>query len=325
MAQVLRYIDADVTDENVLVGFGHADDASVYKLTDDIAIIQTLDFFTPIVDDPYMFGQIAAANSLSDIYAMGGTPKIALNIVGYPISELGPETLSKILQGALDKAKEAGVSIVGGHSVDDKEPKFGLSVTGVVHPESFYKNIGAKPGDALILTKPIGSGVLTTAIKRDLLDRETIDEASNIMATLNKEAARLFETFQPNAVTDVTGFGLLGHAYEMASGSGVSMTIRYGDVPLLSKTEALAKEHVFPGGSWKNHKWLEKNVVYDESLDTYQQVVLCDATTSGGLLISMPKDDAQTYVDELNKRQSIPVAVIGEVTEKKEKTIYVGK
>lgn len=321
----MRYVDSNVTDENVLVGLDHSDDASVYKLTDDIAIIQTLDFFTPVVDDPYMFGQIAAANSLSDIYAMGGTPKIALNIVGYPISELGPETLGKILQGASDKAKEAGVSIVGGHSVDDREPKFGLSVTGIVHPKKFYKNIGAKPGDALVLTKPLGVGILTTAIKRDLIDQTLIDEISHVMATLNKQAAELLEKFDPSAVTDVTGFGLLGHAYEMASGSEVSLTINYTDVPLLPQAEKLAQENVFPGGSWKNHRWLEENVTYDDILETYEQVILCDAITSGGLLISMPKEDAETYVTELRKLHSIPVAIIGEVTEKKEKTIYVEK
>lgn len=321
----MRYVDSNVTDENVLVGLGHSDDASVYKLTDEIAIIQTLDFFTPVVDDPYMFGQIAAANSLSDIYAMGGKPKIALNIVGYPISELGPETLGKILQGASDKAKEAGVSIVGGHSVDDREPKFGLSVTGIVHPDQFYKNIGAKPRDALVLTKPLGTGVLTTAIKRDLIEQSLMDEISHVMATLNKNAAELLEDFKPNAVTDVTGFGLLGHAYEMASGSEVSLTIDYADVPLLPQTEELARENVFPGGSWKNHKWLEENVSYNESLETYEQVILCDAITSGGLLISMPKEDAKQYVNELQKLQSIPVAIIGEVTEKKAKTIYVVK
>src|SRR5690625_312591 len=225
--------------ENVLVGLGHSDDASVYQLTEDIAIIQSLDFFTPVVDDPYMFGQIAAANALSDIYAMGGTPKTALNIVGFPINVLGPEVLGKILQGASDKAKEAGVQIVGGHSVDDKEPKFGLSVTGIVHPKKFYKNIGAMPGDALILTKPLGGGVLTTAIKRDLLEEKLIEQISVVMDKLNKDAVALFKHFKPNAVTDITGFGLLGHAFEMASGSNVSFTIHYTDVPLMPRAEEL--------------------------------------------------------------------------------------
>lgn len=312
-------------DENVLVGLAHSDDASVYKLTDDIAIIQSVDFFTPVVNDPYMFGQIAAANSLSDIYAMGGTPKTALNIVGFPINVLGPEVLGEILQGASYKAKEAGVQIVGGHSVDDKEPKFGLSVTGVVHPNEFYKNIGAKPGDALVLTKPLGGGVLTTAIKRDVIEESLINHVSELMAQLNKNAAELLKQFKPNAVTDVTGFGLLGHAYEMANGSDVSFTINYADVPLLPRTEELAQENVFPGGSWTNHKWLQPNTHFDENLATYEQVILCDAITSGGLLISLPKDMADKYVQQYNDVNPIPAVIIGEVIERKEKTLYITK
>lgn len=321
----MRYVENDIIDENVLVGLGHSDDASVYQLTDDIAIVQSVDFFTPVVDDPYMFGQIAVANSLSDIYAMGGTPKTALNIVGFPINVLGPEVLGKILQGANDKATEAGVQIVGGHSVDDQEPKFGLSVTGIVHPKKFYKNIGARPGDALVLTKPLGSGVLTTAIKRGLLDDAAIQHATNIMATLNKTAGETLRFFHPNAVTDVTGFGLLGHAYEMASNSDVSVNISYTDVPLQPRTVELATDNVFPGGSWTNHQWLEPNVEYDTNLATFEQAILCDAITSGGLLISMPADEAHDYVAQLSEKQEIPIAIIGEVTERKEKTIYVTK
>lgn len=321
----MRYVENDSVDENVLVGLGHSDDASVYQLTEDIAIVQSVDFFTPVVDDPYMFGQIAAANSLSDIYAMGGTPKTALNIVGFPINVLGPEILGEILQGANDKAKEAGVQTVGGHSVDDQEPKFGLSVTGIVHPKKFYKNIGAKPGDALVLTKPLGTGVLTTAIKQNLLEQESIDYVSKVMASLNKAAAETLTSFNPKAVTDVTGFGLLGHAYEMASASEVSLQINYPDVPLLPRTEELASENILPGGSWTNHKWLEPNVHYDNTLATHEQAILCDAITSGGLLISMPKKEAKAYIKELQEKQSIPVQIIGTVTERKERTIYVTK
>lgn len=321
----MRYVENDTIDDKVLVGLGHSDDASVYQLTDDLAIIQSVDFFTPVVDDPYMFGQIAAANSLSDIYAMGGTPKTALNVVGFPINVLGPEVLGKILQGANDKAIEAGVQTVGGHSVDDQEPKFGLSVTGIVHPDKFYKNIGARPGDVLVLTKPLGGGVLTTAIKRNLLDEENIVLISKVMATLNKDAAETLRSYNPSAVTDVTGFGLLGHAYEMASGSDVSLHIQYTDVPLLPRTVEFATDNVFPGGSWTNHKWLAPNVTYADNLLTHEQVILSDAITSGGLLISMPKDEAVEYVNELRKRQSIPVSIIGEVTERRKKTIYVTK
>jgi len=321
----LRYVENDAHDENVLVGLGHSDDASVYKLTDDIAIIQSVDFFTPVVDDPYMFGQIAAANSLSDIYAMGGTPKTAMNVVGFPINVLGPEVLGKILQGANDKAKEAGVHTVGGHSVDDQEPKFGLSVTGTVHPDKFYKNIGAKEGDLLVLTKPLGIGILTTAIKRDLLSDAEIEKTTMIMATLNKVASETLKEFHPSAVTDVTGFGLLGHAYEMASGSKVSLQIDYAKVPILPPAEQLAKDNIFPGGSWKNHKWLEDNVAYSENIATYEQAILCDAITSGGLLISMPADEAESYIKQLQVKQAIPAHIIGEVIEQDEKTIYVSK
>jgi len=321
----LRYVESDTIDDNVLVGLGHSDDASVYRLTDELAIIQSVDFFTPVVDDPYMFGQIAAANSLSDIYAMGGTPKTALNIVGFPINLLGPDVLGEILQGANDKTKEAGVQIIGGHSVDDKEPKFGLSVTGTVHPDKFYKNIGAKPGDALILTKPLGMGVLTTAIKQDLLDDETIQHISEVMATLNKNAAETLASFSPNAVTDITGFGLLGHAFEMASGSNVSLQIHYPDVPISSRAIELATENIFPGGAWSNHKWLEPNVIYDDNLVKHEQGLLCDAITSGGLLISMPKVDAEKYVEQLKVTQTIPAKIIGEVIERADHTIYVTK
>ena len=321
----MRYVEQPKQDSNVLVGIEHSDDASIYQLTEDLAIIQSVDFFTPVVDDPYMFGQIAAANSLSDIYAMGGTPKTALNIVAFPIQTLGPEILGQILQGASDKAKEAGVQILGGHSVDDNEPKFGLSVTGVVHPKKFYKNIGAKPKDVLVLTKPLGIGILTTALKRDLLNEKEIEAISKVMASLNKVATETLENFHPNAVTDITGFGLLGHAYEMASGSDVTFEITYADVPFLPRTIELAKENVFPGGSWSNHKWLSSKVTYDESLATYEQALLCDAITSGGLLISLSREEAEAYIEQLQKHTTIEAHIIGQVVEKREHTIYVYK
>lgn len=301
----------------------HSDDGSVYQLTEDIAIIQSVDFFTPVVDDPYMFGQIAAANALSDIYAMGGIPKTALNVVGFPINTLGPEILAEILRGASDKVHEAGAQILGGHSVDDKEPKFGLSVTGIVHPKKIYKNIGAKPGDALVLTKPIGMGVLTTAIKRDLLSEAEIAEVSAVMSYLNKHASLALKDFHPNAVTDITGFGLLGHAYEMASGSKVSLVIHYKDVPLLPKTRELAADNIFPGGSWKNHAWLKPNTEYAAAISEHEQVILCDAITSGGLLISLPFGEAEKYVTLVREKFDIPATIIGNVVDKREKAIYV--
>lgn len=319
----MRHLPKNIDDPNLLVGLEHSDDGGVYKLTDDLALIQSLDFFTPIVDDPYMFGQIAAANALSDIYAMGGSPKTALNIVAYPIDELGPDILAKILQGSGDKVRESGAHIVGGHSIDDHEPKFGLSVTGVVHPNKFYKNIGAQPGDVLVLTKPIGIGIQTTAIKKNRLTEKEIMNVSSVMATLNKYAAETLKNFHPNAVTDITGFGLLGHAYEMASGSRVSFEINFEDVPLLQGTTQLAQENIIPGGSRENHSWLNNDVKYSDHIQTFKQLILCDAVTSGGLLISISKDEAASFIKDFKTMHHGQASIIGEVTEQKDKTIYV--
>jgi selenide, water dikinase len=318
----LRHLPKSVPDPNLLVGLDTSDDAGVYKITDDIALVQTLDFFTPIVDDPYMFGQIAAANSLSDVYAMGGKPKTVMNIVGFPINTLDKSILADILAGAADKVRESGATLVGGHSIDDQEPKFGLSVTGIVHPDKVRANVGAKPGDRLILTKPIGIGILTTAIKRDLLDEETLNEAMHIMATLNKDAAEAMEDFNVHACTDVTGFGLLGHTREIAEGSNVGITINHKDVPVLAKTRELAEQNIIPGGTRKNHKWLANCIDYSEEIDEINQLILCDAVTSGGLLISVPAEEADALQEELQTR-NVPSAVIGEVTSDKPGCIKV--
>ena len=319
----MRYLPTKNSDPNLLVGIEHSDDGSVYKLTDDIALIQTVDFFTPIVDDPYMFGQIAAANALSDVYAMGGTPKTVLNIVAYPIKKLGPEILAKILQGSSDKVSEAGAQVVGGYSIDDNEPKFGLSVTGIVHPEKFFTNVGARPGDTLLVTKPIGIGILTTAIKRDLLQKEQIEQATDVMRTLNKYAAESLTHFHPNAVTDITGFGLLGHAFEMANGSNVSFLIDHQHVPLLPGTKELAEKQIIPAGSKANRQWLEDVVEYGEHISETDQLILCDAMTSGGLFISMPQQEVASFIEHLKTNFSIDATVIGEVVKKKEKAIYI--
>jgi len=322
LAQVLRLLPKQEPVPELLVGLDTSDDAGVYKLTDSIALIQTVDYFTPIVDDPYMFGQITAANALSDVYAMGGEPKTVLNIVGYPIKKLGAEMLSDILRGAADKVKEAGAITVGGHSIDDQEPKFGLSVTGIVHPDKVWKNVGAKPGDVLVLTKPIGVGILTTGIKRSVvtpLQEQTVTET---MAMLNKTAAEVLMNYQPNAVTDVTGFGLLGHGSEMARGSKVSIEISFNQVPILEGATELAKNGIVPGGSKSNHKWLNNDTVYEEILPE-EQLVLCDAITSGGLLVSMNEEDAERYVDQLYLSGVVNAAIVGRVLEKQEKVIYV--
>jgi len=322
LAQVLRLLPKQEPVPELLVGHETSDDGGVFQLTDDLALIQTVDYFTPIVDDPYMFGQIAAANALSDVYAMGGTPKTVLNIVGYPVKKLGAEMLADILKGASDKVKEAGAVTVGGHSIDDQEPKFGLSVTGIVHPKKVWKNVGAKPGDLLVLTKPIGVGILTTGIKRSAVSREQEKAVMSVMATLNKQAAELLSEFTPRAVTDVTGFGLLGHGSEMARGSHVSLEIEYSNVPLLEGTYELAKNGVIPGGSKANHKWLEKYVHYEDILPE-EQLILCDAITSGGLLISLSPEEANHYVRLAIENGLVECSIVGKVTEKKENLIYV--
>ncbi|MBG9588809.1 segregation protein B [Cytobacillus firmus] len=303
-----------VPDPNLLVGLDTSDDAGVYKINDETALVQTLDFFTPIVDDPYMFGQIAAANSLSDIYAMGGKPITVMNIVGFPISKLDKGILADILAGASDKVKESGAVLVGGHSIDDQEPKFGLSVTGTVHPARVRTNAGAKPGDKLILTKPIGVGILTQAIKRDMLDQEGIDRVMEVMAALNKEAAEAMDNYQVNACTDITGFGLLGHAMEIAEGSSTGITIESKAVPVLPKTRELAEQNIIPGGSKKNHKWLSGRIQY-ENIDDVDQVILCDAITSGGLLITVPETEAESLLNDLKEKGVEWASIIGTVTD----------
>lgn len=324
LAQVLRHLPKSQNDERLLVGHETSDDAGVYKLTEDIALIQTVDYFTPIVDDPYMFGQIAAANSLSDVYAMGGEPRTVLNIVGFPINKLPHEMLAEILKGAAHKVQESGAVLAGGHSIDDNEPKFGLSVTGTVHPDRIFKNVGAKPGDKLVLTKPIGVGILTTGIKRSKTSEAQTEIVTKTMAELNRVACEvLTDGFHPHAVTDITGFGLLGHSCEIAKGSNVSFEIIYDNVPMLEGTKELAAEGVVPGGSKANHKWLADDVEYADSLDETDQLILCDAITSGGLLISLPEEEADKYVEEVNKKADSQAAVVGTVTEKREKSIYV--
>lgn len=296
----------------------------MFKLTDDLAIVQSIDYFTPICDDPYMYGQIAAANALSDIYAMGGKPITALNMVGYPIKKLSPQVLAEILRGGADKIKESGAVLVGGHSIDDQEPKYGLSVTGTVHPDKIFKNAGAKPGDKLVLTKPLGAGIITTAIKFDKASDQEKEDVMKAMAVLNKTGAETLEGFHPNAVTDVTGFGLMGHGFEMASGSGVTLHIEYKDVPVIDGTLTHAKNKIIPGGGRENRDYLIDQVSYDKSVKLHDQLILCDSITSGGLLVSLPAEEADTYVEAYNLAQTdFKAKVIGHVTEQKEHAIII--
>ena len=282
-------------------------------------IIQTVDFFTPVVDNPYQFGQIAAANALSDIYAMGGKPLFALNIVGFPINDLPKSILTDILQGGADKADEAGIPIVGGHSVDDKEPKYGLVVTGEIHQDRIWKNSGARPGDALVLTKSLGTGIIATGIKKGVATQDSIEDAINSMSSLNKNSAQELREYNVNAVTDVTGFGLLGHLKEMCENSDVSSKINFQDLLFLDGAKELAMSGVMPGGTKRNLKSVEKVVLFNDHLSEIEQLLSADAQTSGGLLISMPIKDAKSYVKKINNQ----AAIIGQITEKKPYLIKV--
>lgn len=299
-----------------------SDDAGVYQITDEIALVQSVDYFTPIVDDPYTFGQIAAANALSDLYAMGADVKTALNIVGFSVEKYGSDILARILQGAEDKVYEAGGSIIGGHSIDDDEPKFGLSVTGVAHPDRIYRNNGAKAGDVLVLTKPIGTGIITTAIKKGLASNSEQQEVINWMSKLNRKASELLKPYDVHACTDVTGFGLLGHAYEIANGSNVSIEITNSSVPVINGTKRLAEKGAIPGGSKSNLKWLKSFTQFDNKIDEIDRYILGDAITSGGLLISLSEEDAKAYVSEANQND-IEASIIGRVFEESKTKIYI--
>lgn len=320
----MRHLPQTTPNPNLLVGLDTSDDAGVYKLNDELALVQTVDFFTPVVDDPYMFGQIAAANSLSDIYAMGAKPLTVLNILGFPIKTLDKSILADVLRGAGDKVIESGATLVGGHSVDDTEPKFGLSCTGIIHPDKVRSNADAQAGDRLILTKPIGVGIQTTAIKQDLLSATELTRVMDVMATLNKEAAETMQDYAVHACTDVTGFGLLGHASEIAKGSHVELVIQQSKVPVLEGTHRLAEQGIVPGGSIDNHKWLQDCVDYEEGVSEIEQTILCDAVTSGGLLITVAEDDAQALVHKLIER-NVEAVDIGYVTDNASGRIRVQK
>lgn len=321
MAQVLSQLPK-FHSEDLLVGLDLSDDAAVYRLNDDMALIQTLDFFTPVVDDPYRFGEIAAANALSDIYAMGGKPLLALNIVGFP-KKLDPQILAEILKGGAAKVKEAGALLVGGHSVDDPEPKYGLSVSGIVHPDRVLTNATARVGDVIVLTKPIGSGILNTALKSDRVSKELVEKTMDVMATLNRIPSETALDYDVSAMTDVTGFGLLGHLTEMTRNSQVSIMLDHLAVPLMDGVMDNARMGFIPGGNKKNQKFYGTMVTYPEGMGAVYQALLNDPQTSGGLAIAMPADEAEQFVARLKENYPHPVAIIGEVVEKQEKEIIV--
>ncbi len=284
-------------DPNLLVGFDRSDDASVYKISDTLALVQTVDFFPPIADDPYLFGQIAAANALSDVYAMGGEPKLCLNIMAVP-KDMPPEAVHDLLRGGYDKVYEAGALITGGHSILDDEPKYGLAVTGFVHPDRMLTNAGARPGDVLLFTKPLGLGVLTTAAKAELVSPAVMDRAYGLMTTLNKAARDIMVQYRVHACTDVTGFGLLGHGLEMAQGGGVELEIDPGAVDFLPEAEELAKMGVLPEGMYRNRAFAEESVDPGET-ELWRQDLLYDPQTSGGLLMAVDPEDAEALFREL--------------------------
>lgn len=309
-----------VKNENILVGMDTSDDAVVYKLNDEIALIQTLDFFPPPVDDPYLFGQIAAANSLSDVYAMGGRPVTAMNIVAFPLCALGKETLAEILRGGAEKCLEAGAVIAGGHSIEDKEPKFGLSVTGIVHPDKVLANRGAQIGDTLVLTKPVGSGILITAAQAEMFP-ESVKIAYAEMVRLNKYAAEIMANYSVHACTDITGFGLLGHLFELTEASAINVTVNSVKVPVLPDALAAAEMGFVPAGVYNNRKHYTA-VNFAENVSEAMRDVLFDPQTSGGLLIALSKDEAMVMTEQMVSA-GITAAVIGEITGTGNGAIYV--
>jgi len=310
------------TDENLIVGLEHADDAGVYRISDDLAIVQTVDFFTPIVDDPYCFGQIAVANALSDIYAMGGIPKTAMNLVAFPSEDMDISILLRIIQGGVDKMKEAGIVLVGGHSVKDKELKYGLAVTGFIHPDRILTKKALKMGDSLILTKPLGTGIINTAIKGGVASSESIDTVTKLMATLNRDAAKVMRDYPVHACTDITGFGLIGHLVEMVKTSELGIRIYAKKIPVLPETFSYAEMGLVPAGTYKNREFYEPCVEMAPTVDRFVQDVLYDPQTSGGLLICLDKENADGLLQSLKENVIYGVSIIGEVvSDPKEKIV----
>jgi selenide,water dikinase len=314
---VLRHLPP-VLDAQALVGAALADDAAVYQLTPELALVATVDYITPVVDDPFVWGGIAAANALSDVYAMGATPIFALNVVNFPRDTLPLETLERVIQGGAAKVAEAGVPILGGHSVDDPEPKFGLVALGTVHPDRIVRNVGARPGDALILTKPLGIGILTTAIKRGVASEAATARAVEVMSTLNRAAGEVLRRniASVHAVTDVTGFGLLGHLSEMLGDGTVGARLSLLDVPVLEEAWMLAEDGVVPGGTRRNLTSVQPFMDWSERISQEQQLVLADAQTSGGLLMAVEPSSAEALLAELNANGASAAKCIGTFTDR---------
>ncbi len=302
-----------VSHPDLLVGNDTGDDAAVYRLDDNTAIIVTVDFFTPITDDPYEFGSVAAANSLSDVYAMGGKPLVALNVVGFP-AELAVDMLGDVLKGGYDKAMEANCLIVGGHTVDDAEPKYGLSVVGLIEPGKEVSNANAQPGDILVLTKPIGTGIITTGVKQGITPDAILKKAVDTMAELNRGAAEAMMRVGVNSCTDITGFGFMGHLRGMVRGSGTGARIRVSDVPVLPGVWDLLEKGTVPGGTFRNMSSVSEDMDWDDEVTDQERLLMCDAQTSGGLLISVPKPKLEQLLSELDASGVETKAIVGEIT-----------
>jgi selenide, water dikinase len=305
----------------LLVGIATGDDAGVYRLSADLAIVNTVDFFTPVVDDPYTYGQISAANALSDVYAMGGRPLTALNIVCWPQSGLPGSMLADILRGGADKAREAGATVVGGHTVADEEVKFGMAITGVIDPRRVIRNVGARAGDSLLLSKPLGTGILMTAFKRDRLAAEQYDAAVRVMSQLNASAAEAMLKYEVHACTDITGFGILGHALRMAEGSGVTLVFEESDLPLLPGALELAREGMIPGGGARNREYFAPQARISDEVADEMVTLAFDPQTSGGLLIAVPESQATPLLGDLQKAGCTDAAIVGRAVERADRPL----
>jgi selenide,water dikinase len=323
LEEILKYLPLP-SDPNILVDIDTHDDAGVYRVNDDLALVFTTDFFPPVCSDPYEFGLIAAANSISDVYAMGGDPVLALNIMMFPAAKLPMAAYAEILKGGFDKATEAGVRIIGGHTIDDFPPKYGLAVIGYVHPKRIITNAGAQPGDLLILTKPIGTGVIMAAQRLDLAPENDIFEAKRLMKILNKPGAEVMKKHEIKGATDITGFGLAGHALKMARASNFTFNIEMKRVPLIGKTYDLVDQGCIPGASFRNLEYAEKDTFFNTQLDYNLRMIAFDAQTSGGLLICAPQVKAESILNDLFKMGLSDSCIIGSVSEKSESFLIIG-
>ena len=322
LEEILKYLPLPV-DPNILVDIDTHDDAGVYRVNNELALVLTTDFFPPVCSDPYEFGQIAAANSISDVYAMGGDPVLALNIMMFPASKLPMEAYAEILKGGFDKASEAGVRIIGGHTIDDSPPKYGLAVVGYIHPEKIITNAGARPGDSLILTKPVGTAVIMAGHRLGMVTDEILTKAKTQMKLLNKTGAEVMRKYKIKGGTDITGFGLAGHSLKMAKASRVSFIINMKEVPLIGNCYQLVEEGCIPGASFRNLDYAEKDIEFASDLDYNLKMIAFDAQTSGGLLFSAPADKVNSILQDLLNTGLSDSKVIGQVTEQNEKFIYL--